>query len=106
MKKDEKMSIEDMTAYMRIVPERKASYAEFPDTMNDEIKEYLRKQGINALYTHQTEMFEKAGRGENTVITTSTASGKTGISSSCPAEDIGRSTHKGDFRLSDESAGE
>ena len=77
MKKDEKMSIEDMTAYMRIVPERKASYAEFPDTMNDEIKEYLVKQGINALYTHQTEMFEKAGRGENTVITTSTASGKT-----------------------------
>lgn len=77
MKKDEKMSIEDMTAYMRIVPERKASYAEFPDTMNDEIKEYLGKQGINALYTHQTEMFEKAGRGENTVITTSTASGKT-----------------------------
>lgn len=54
MKKDEKMSIEDMTAYMRIVPERKASYAEFPDTMNDEIKEYLGKQGINALYTHQT----------------------------------------------------
>ena len=51
MKKDEKMSIEDMTAYMRIVPERKASYAEFPDTMNDEIKEYLRKHGINALYT-------------------------------------------------------
>ena len=25
MKKDEKMSIEDMTAYMRIVPERKAA---------------------------------------------------------------------------------
>lgn len=46
MKKDEKMSIEDMTAYMRIVPERKASYAEFPDTMNDEIKEYLGKQGL------------------------------------------------------------
>ena len=44
MKKDEKMSIEDMTANMRIVPERKASYAEFPDTMNDEIKEYLGKQ--------------------------------------------------------------
>ena len=77
MKKDEKMSIEDMTLYMRIVPERTASYAEFPDTMNGEIQEYLRKQGIQALYTHQTEMFEKAGQGENTVITTSTASGKT-----------------------------
>ena len=49
MKKDEKMSIEDMTAYMRIVPERKASYAEFPDTMNDEIKEYLGKQGIDSV---------------------------------------------------------
>ena len=58
MKKDEKMSIEDMTAYIRLVPERKASYAKFPDTMNVEIQEYLRKQGINALYTHQTEMLE------------------------------------------------
>ena len=53
MKKDEKMSIEDMTAYIRLVPERKASYAKFPDTMNVEIQEYLRKQGIKALYTHQ-----------------------------------------------------
>ena len=77
MKNDEMMSMKDMTVYMRIVPERMASYAEFPDMMNDDIKEYLRKQGINALYTHQTEMFEKAGQGENTVITTSTASGKT-----------------------------
>lgn len=59
MKKDEKMSIEDMTAYMRIVPERKASYAEFPDTMNDEIKEYLGKQGINALYTHRRKCLKR-----------------------------------------------
>lgn len=107
MKKDEKMSIEDMTVYMRIVPERKASYAEFPDTMNDEIKEYLGKQGINALYTHQTEMFEKAGRGrEYSDHDIDCQRKNAGISSSCPAEDIGRSTHKGDFRLSDESAGE
>ena len=99
MKKDEKMSIEDMTAYMRIVPERKASYAEFPDTMNDEIKEYLGKQGINALYMHQT------GR-EYSDHDIDCQRKNAGISYSCPAEDIGRSTHKGDFRLSDESAGE
>ena len=50
MKKDEKMSIEDMTAYIRLVPERKASYAKFPDTLNVEIQEYFRTGNKGSLY--------------------------------------------------------
>ena len=45
MKKDEKMSIEDMTAYIRLVPERKASYAKFPDTMNVGISQKTGNKG-------------------------------------------------------------
>ncbi len=77
MEKEGKMSIEDLTVYLRLVPEKFASYAEFPERMQEDIQDYLRKQGIQSLYTHQAEMFEKAEQGENIVITTSTASGKT-----------------------------
>ena len=77
MKKEDKMSVEDLTVYMRVVPEKPACYEAFPSTMRKEIQEYLKKQGIQALYTHQVEMFERAEQKENTVITTSTASGKT-----------------------------
>ena len=37
----------------------------------------LTRRGIRALYSHQTAAFESARRGENVVIATSTASGKT-----------------------------
>ena len=77
MEKEGKMSIEDLTVYLRLVPEKAASYAEFPKQMKVDIQDYLRKHGIQSLYTHQAEMFEKAEQGENIVITTSTASGKT-----------------------------
>ena len=38
---------------------------------------YLESNHISRLYAHQVEMFEKVRAGENVVITTSTASGKT-----------------------------
>ena len=72
-----KEQIEDLVVYRKILPERKAQYAEFPDALNKEIAAYLDTQEISQLYTHQAEMFERAGAGENLVITTSTASGKT-----------------------------
>jgi DEAD/DEAH box helicase domain-containing protein len=71
------MDINELILYSRTIPARTAKYAEFPDTLSPEITEYLQKQGINRLYTHQAEMFEQALEGKNIVITTSTASGKT-----------------------------
>ena len=68
---------EDLTIYTNIVPARTGEYTDFPGALLPEIGDYLEKQGISRLYTHQAEMFEKADEGENIVITTSTASGKT-----------------------------
>lgn len=51
--------------------------ADFPAALSSELCEYLRSQGVDKLYCHQGEMFEKALQGKNIVITTATSSGKT-----------------------------
>lgn len=61
----------------KVIPERKATYSPYPERLSDDLKRYLSRSGIKKLYSHQVEMFEKARDGNNIVITTSTASGKT-----------------------------
>lgn len=61
----------------KVIPERKANYSPFPERLLNNLKEYLVTNGIKQLYSHQVEMFNQALDGNNTVITTSTASGKT-----------------------------
>lgn len=63
--------------YEKVIPERKASYASIPSHLNDELVDFLFKLGINQLYSHQVEMFDEVEKGNNVIITTSTASGKT-----------------------------
>lgn len=59
------------------IEKREPSYMAFPENMNKELIGFLLDNGIEKLYQHQFEMFERAQRGENIIITTSTASGKT-----------------------------
>lgn len=63
--------------WKKIIPRRNAVYSDYPEELLPEIQAYLRQSGINSLYQHQAEMFSKAIAGNNIVITTSTASGKT-----------------------------
>ncbi len=71
------MDIKDLIIYEKEVPARKAQVVAYPEKLDEKIKNYLKEQGIDKLYTHQAEMFSHAEKGENVVITTSTASGKT-----------------------------
>lgn len=71
------MDIDKMIVYSRTVPAKEAEYAEYPAGLLPDIAGYLRQRDIPRLYSHQAEMFELARRGENVVITTATASGKT-----------------------------
>lgn len=59
------------------IDKREASYMPYPEDMSEELQGFLRSEGIEKLYSHQYEMFSRANRGENVIITTSTASGKT-----------------------------
>ena len=59
------------------IDKREAEYMPFPEELNAEICKFLESEGIDKLYSHQYEMFNSAYLGENVIITTSTASGKT-----------------------------
>lgn len=71
------MDMKDLIIYNKTIPKREAKYADFPDSLSEELCTYLSQKGILKLYCHQAEMFEKAMERSNIVITTSTASGKT-----------------------------
>lgn len=71
------MDIKDCIIYEKTIPAHPALYDDFPENLLPELAEYLRERGIEKLYCHQVEMFEKVTAGKHVVITTSTASGKT-----------------------------
>lgn len=71
------MNIKELIIYSKIVSKREAKYVDFPENLSQGLVSYLMQNGVNQLYCHQAEMFEKAIEKNNIVITTSTASGKT-----------------------------
>lgn len=58
-------------------PAQSARFAPIPEALNDRLKVALQMNGHNRLYTHQHDAVTAALRGENTVVVTPTASGKT-----------------------------
>ena len=69
--------IEKLIIHTRKMQTKEAVYRDFPEMLRQEIKDYLSENHIPQLYSHQVEMFEAVRAGQNAVITTSTASGKT-----------------------------
>lgn len=59
------------------LPSTKGPFAPFPENMHPDIQSILRNTGIESLYSHQAEAFQKIKKGDNTVIVGQTASGKT-----------------------------
>ena len=66
----------DRITALRRWPARDGVYAEFPDDLPDNIATALRARGITRLYRHQAEAWQAARRGENLLLATPTASGK------------------------------
>ena len=58
-------------------PAREAIFVPLPESVDPRLKTALAARGITALYSHQAEAYEAVERGENTVVVTPTASGKT-----------------------------
>jgi DEAD/DEAH box helicase domain-containing protein len=57
------------------LPQREATLVNIPD-LRPELSEALRKMGASRLYSHQLEAYERVRAGENVVVATATASGK------------------------------
>ncbi len=64
-------------AYVGTEPACEPRSEPFPDGLDPRVQSALVAQGITSLYRHQAEAWEVAGRGENLIVTTGTASGKT-----------------------------
>jgi DEAD/DEAH box helicase domain-containing protein len=60
----------------REIPARTGEYAPIPEGCHPALRTALAQRGVDRLYAHQAEAFEAATRGENVVVTTGTASGK------------------------------
>jgi DEAD/DEAH box helicase domain-containing protein len=58
-------------------PPRLAEYGDFPEEMNPKLRAVLQARGITRPYSHQSEAYSRISAGENVVIVTPTASGKT-----------------------------
>ena len=61
----------------RTLPPRPAQTHPFPDNLSAPVKQTLIASGIHSLYSHQLEAWTHAHAGNNIILSTSTASGKT-----------------------------
>jgi DEAD/DEAH box helicase domain-containing protein len=61
----------------RLLKAAEGNYVPFPGDLDERIAAALRRRGIERIYTHQGEVWEKARAGKNVVVVTPTASGKT-----------------------------
>ena len=59
-----------------VEPAREARIEPFPDDLDPRVASALVANGVTALYRHQAETWETARLGENVIVTTGTASGK------------------------------
>ncbi len=62
---------------LRIFKKREGRYQPFPDFLHPLLKEALRSEGIESLYSHQAEAIKHVEEGQDVVVVTPTASGKT-----------------------------
>jgi len=74
--KQNKRVMKNITTW-RVIPPKPAVYDDFPDNVDDKLVDALKKKGINNLYSHQAKAWRHIQDGENVVIVTPTASGKT-----------------------------
>lgn len=59
------------------IPRKDANFEPFPESVQPALKGALEARGIHSLYTHQAAAYRSIKSGENVVIVTGTASGKT-----------------------------
>jgi DEAD/DEAH box helicase domain-containing protein len=67
---------DEEVVYRGLEPAREARVEPLPDDLDARVASSLESNGITSLFRHQAEAWEAARRGENVVVTTGTASGK------------------------------
>ncbi|MFA5629705.1 MAG: DEAD/DEAH box helicase [Dehalococcoidales bacterium] len=66
----------EQLVHLEHIPSREALYAETENPLNPDIEATLKKKRIYPLYLHQTQAIDSVRRGENVMVVTPSASGK------------------------------
>ena len=72
----EEPSLARGVVHHKVIPAREAAYADMPATLDPRIVQALHARGIERLYTHQVEAVTAVLDGQDVVVVTPTASGK------------------------------
>ncbi len=64
-------------AHWKVMPARAGDFAPFPEELDDGLRSILRARGIDRLYGHQADAYRHVRAGDNVVLVTPAASGKT-----------------------------
>ncbi|MEO7665256.1 MAG: DEAD/DEAH box helicase, partial [Candidatus Limnocylindrales bacterium] len=73
----EEPSLASAVLHHEVIPPRQADTVPFPGWLDERIVIGLRSRGVESLYRHQAEAIETVHGGEDVVVVTPTASGKT-----------------------------
>jgi DEAD/DEAH box helicase domain-containing protein len=71
------LGAEPVLAALRRFPAQEARHADFPEDLDPRLRDVLARRGVARPYTHQREACDAALAGQDTVVVTPTASGKT-----------------------------
>ena len=63
-------------AHWEVLPARAGEYAPFPEELDGGLRRLLRARGVERLYRHQADAYRHVRAGDNAVLVTPTASGK------------------------------
>jgi DEAD/DEAH box helicase domain-containing protein len=69
--------LRDHVTAWKITPSSEGTFADFPNSVDPRLVSVLHERGIERPFTHQREAIEAVLEGENVVVVTPTASGKT-----------------------------
>jgi DEAD/DEAH box helicase domain-containing protein len=69
--------LRDQVTAWKVIEANAGSFVDFPASVDPRLVAVLKKRGIERLFTHQREAIEAVVGGENVVVVTPTASGKT-----------------------------
>jgi len=70
-------TISENIASWQVIPSRSAKFAKIPESIHPALRLALAARRIESLYTHQAQALELVQSGQNIVVVTGTASGKT-----------------------------
>ncbi len=63
--------------FVKKINKKQADFVDYPDELDETLKNIFVDKGIKQLYTHQLKSYQSVNKGKNIVIVTPTASGKT-----------------------------